>query len=178
MHCLRAQSQQTTHLEPNCRLTPIDGIPLDDPTLYHQLVGSLVYLAVSDISYVVHIIIQFLCAPHSPHYVVVLCIFRYIKGTLYHGLHFSTHSSLELYTYSDANWARDIPLTTIPPLGVVSSWMTLSSLGLARNKQLSLDLVKKLNIGLMLMTLRNFSGYDGYLKTRGTKAAIWIEEVR
>ncbi|XP_016195106.1 uncharacterized protein LOC107636085 [Arachis ipaensis] len=33
----------------------------------------------------------------------VLRIFRYIKGTLFHGLHFSVHSSLTLQAYSDAD---------------------------------------------------------------------------
>ena len=99
----------TTPLEPNCRFTPMDGTLLDDPTLYRQLVGSLVYLTVTrpDISYAVHIVSQFLSAPRSHHYAAVLRILRYIKGTLFHGLHFSAHSSLELRAYSDADWAGD-----------------------------------------------------------------------
>ena len=98
-----------TPLETNSRLTSMDGTPLDDPTIYRQLVGSLVYLTVTrpDISYAVHIVSQFLSAPRSPHYAAVLRILRYIKGTLYHGLHFSAHSSLELRAYSDADWAGD-----------------------------------------------------------------------
>ncbi|GKV07939.1 hypothetical protein SLEP1_g19635 [Rubroshorea leprosula] len=55
----------STPLEPNVRLTSIDGSPLADPTSYQQLVGS----------------------------------------TMFHGLHFSTHSSLEFRAYSDADWA-------------------------------------------------------------------------
>jgi hypothetical protein len=46
-------------------------------------------------------------APRSVHYVVVLRILRYVKGTLFHGLHFSSHSSLDLCVYSDADWAGD-----------------------------------------------------------------------
>uniref|UniRef100_A0A2N9EMK3 Reverse transcriptase Ty1/copia-type domain-containing protein n=1 Tax=Fagus sylvatica TaxID=28930 RepID=A0A2N9EMK3_FAGSY len=34
-------------------------------------------------------------------------ILRYIKGTMFHGLHFSAHSTLDLCAYSDADWARD-----------------------------------------------------------------------
>ncbi|KAF2322389.1 hypothetical protein GH714_013189 [Hevea brasiliensis] len=47
----------STPLELNCKLTPLDGTPLDDPTLYRQLVGSLAYLTVTrpDISYAVHL---------------------------------------------------------------------------------------------------------------------------
>uniref|UniRef100_A0A2N9I8J5 Reverse transcriptase Ty1/copia-type domain-containing protein n=1 Tax=Fagus sylvatica TaxID=28930 RepID=A0A2N9I8J5_FAGSY len=37
----------------------------------------------------------------------VLRILRYLKGTLFHGLHFSSQSSLTLQAYSDADWAGD-----------------------------------------------------------------------
>ena len=46
-------------------------------------------------------------APRSPHHAVVLRILRYLKGTIFDGLHFSSHSSLTLQAYSDADWAGD-----------------------------------------------------------------------
>uniref|UniRef100_A0A2N9G735 Reverse transcriptase Ty1/copia-type domain-containing protein n=1 Tax=Fagus sylvatica TaxID=28930 RepID=A0A2N9G735_FAGSY len=96
-------------LEMNARLTPLDGTPLSDATLYHQLVGSLVYLTVTrpDIAHAVHLVSQFLSAPHSTHYAAVIHILRYIKGTMFHGLHFSAHSTLNLCAYSDADWVGD-----------------------------------------------------------------------
>ncbi|KAG5521631.1 hypothetical protein RHGRI_034005 [Rhododendron griersonianum] len=99
----------STPLEPTTRLTPLDGTPLPDATLYRQLVGSLVYLTVTrpDIAYVVHIVSQFMSAPRSAHFQAVLRILRYFKGTLFHGLYYSAHSSLELCAYSDADWAGD-----------------------------------------------------------------------
>uniref|UniRef100_A0A2N9F654 Reverse transcriptase Ty1/copia-type domain-containing protein n=1 Tax=Fagus sylvatica TaxID=28930 RepID=A0A2N9F654_FAGSY len=74
-----------------------------------ELIGSLVYLTVTrpDIAHAVHLVSQFLAAPHSTHYAVVIHILRYIKGTMFHGLHFSAHSTLDLCAYSDANWAGD-----------------------------------------------------------------------
>ncbi|KAA0048580.1 putative mitochondrial protein [Cucumis melo var. makuwa] len=83
-------------LDPNVHLTPYDGVPLEDVTLYRQLVGSLIYLTVTrpDIAYVVHIISQFMAAPRTIHFTVVLRILRYVKGTLGHGLQFSSQSSL------------------------------------------------------------------------------------
>ncbi|KAJ4717076.1 Retrovirus-related Pol polyprotein from transposon TNT 1-94 [Melia azedarach] len=73
-------------LELNAKLTPLDGAPLKDATLYRQL---------------------YMSAPRSPNYAAVLHIHRYIKGTLFHGLHFSAHSSIELRAFSDADWAGD-----------------------------------------------------------------------
>ena len=69
----------------------------------------LIYLTVTcpDISYAVHVVRQFMAAPRSPHYVVVLRILRYLKGTIFDGLHFSSHSSLTLQAYSDVDWAGD-----------------------------------------------------------------------
>ena len=46
-------------------------------------------------------------APRSPHYAAVLRILRYLKGTIFDGLYFSSHSSLTLQAYSDADWADD-----------------------------------------------------------------------
>ncbi|KAL4028792.1 hypothetical protein IC575_012003 [Cucumis melo] len=99
----------STPLDPNVRLTPFDGVPLEDPTLYRQLVGSLIYLTVTrlDIAYAVHIVSQFMAAPRTIHFTAVLRILRYIKGTLGHGLQFSSQSSLVLSGFFDADWAGD-----------------------------------------------------------------------
>ena len=65
-----------THIEYNRRLNSHDGESLADVTLYRQLVGSLIYLTDTcpDIFYAVHVVSQFMIAPRSPHYVVVLRI--------------------------------------------------------------------------------------------------------
>jgi hypothetical protein len=92
-------------LKMNARLTPLNGTPLSDATLYCQLIGSLVYVTVTrpDIAHAVHLVSQFLAAPHSTHYAAVIHILRDIKGTMFHGLHFSAHSTLNLCAYSDAD---------------------------------------------------------------------------
>uniref|UniRef100_A0A2N9G1T1 Integrase catalytic domain-containing protein n=1 Tax=Fagus sylvatica TaxID=28930 RepID=A0A2N9G1T1_FAGSY len=130
-----------TPIEFNARLTPSSGELLPDPTLYRQLVGSLVYLTVTrpDISYAVHQVSQFMSAPRSTHYAAVLRILRYLKGTLFHGLHFSAQSPLTLRAYSDADWAGD-------PTDRRSTT------------------VQKLNIVPLLIPHLNSSGYDGYYR--------------
>ncbi|XP_022865315.1 uncharacterized protein LOC111385175, partial [Olea europaea var. sylvestris] len=99
----------STPLEPNVKLTPMDGSPLYDPTLCRQLVGSLIYLTVTqpDIAYAIHLTSQLMATPRTSHFSTVLRILCYVKGTLFYGLHFSSHSSLVLSWYFDADWAGD-----------------------------------------------------------------------
>ncbi|XP_019054536.1 PREDICTED: uncharacterized protein LOC109115219 [Nelumbo nucifera] len=54
-----------TPLEVNLKLSKDDGSSLEDPTLYRQLVDSLIYLTMTqpDISYVAHIVSQFVSSP-------------------------------------------------------------------------------------------------------------------
>ncbi|XP_026452224.1 uncharacterized protein LOC113352640 [Papaver somniferum] len=112
IHCAGFTDNKTvdTPLEVNVKYNPTDGKILSNPTLYRQLVGSLNYLTITrpDISHVVHVVSQFVSAPRSTHYAVVLRILRYLKGTLHQGLHFSSTSDLKLKAYSDSDWAGDV----------------------------------------------------------------------
>ncbi|XP_058765293.1 uncharacterized mitochondrial protein AtMg00810-like [Vicia villosa] len=96
-------------LELNVKYSSSDGVPLPDPTLYRTLVGSLVYLTITrpDISYVVHVVSQFVVSPTTVHWAAVLCICRYLRGSQFKSLLFPSSSSLELRAYSDADWAGD-----------------------------------------------------------------------
>ncbi|XP_038889287.1 uncharacterized protein LOC120079193 [Benincasa hispida] len=80
----------TLTLDPNVHLTLFGGVPHEDVSLHRQLVGSLIYLIVThpNIAYVVHIVNQFMAAPRTIHFTIVLCILCYVKGTLGHGLQF------------------------------------------------------------------------------------------
>ncbi|CAL5437536.1 unnamed protein product [Camellia sinensis] len=99
----------STPVDLQTHLTLLDGHLLSNAILYRQLVGSLVYLTVTrpDITYAVHIVSQFMAAPRSLHYDALVCILRYLKGTMFHGLHYSAHSFLQLHAFSDADWAGD-----------------------------------------------------------------------
>jgi hypothetical protein len=126
------------------------------------LVGSLIYLIVTrlDLAYAVHLVSQFMFAPRFTHYAAVLRILRYIKGTLFHGLHFSAQSSLELHAYADADWAGD-PLIVALPQVTTSYWVPLLSLGVARNSPLLHVPVLKLSTVLSPMPPQNCYGFVG-----------------
>lgn len=99
-----------TPLELNVKLRPTDGIPLQDVTLYRQIVGCLVYLTITrpDLAYAVHIVSQFVSSPRSVHWAAVVRILKYLRGTLFQGLLLSSSPDMELQAYSDADWAGDV----------------------------------------------------------------------
>ncbi|WVZ63565.1 hypothetical protein U9M48_013188, partial [Paspalum notatum var. saurae] len=98
-----------TPMELNVHLSATDGEPLDDPTRYRHIVGSLVYLGVSrpDISCSVHILSQFVSAPTQLHYSHLFRVLRYLRGTMSRRLFFPRSNSLQLQAYCDATWASD-----------------------------------------------------------------------
>ena len=96
-------------METNVYFSATDCTLLSDGILYRKLVGSLIYLTVTrlDIAHAVHIVSQFMAAPCTTHFAVLPRILRYVKGTVFHGLHFSRHSFIDLRAYSDVNWVGD-----------------------------------------------------------------------
>ncbi|GJX31509.1 uncharacterized mitochondrial protein-like protein [Tanacetum coccineum] len=97
-------------IDAKAKYTPTYGDPLFDLSLYRTIVGSLVYLTVThpDISYAVHIVSQFVSAPTTAHWAAVLHILRYLRGTQFQTLLFSSTSALDLRAYYDSDWAGDI----------------------------------------------------------------------
>ena len=112
LHRARFTDNKTvdTPLELHVKFSASDGVPLDDPTEYRELVGCLVYLTVTrpDIAYAVHIVSQFVSAPRTTHWAAVLRILRYLRGTLHQCLVLSSTSNLTLRAYADADWAGDV----------------------------------------------------------------------
>ena len=98
-----------TPMDLHLQLRPTDGTPLEDPSRYRHIVGSLIYLTVTrpDIAHAVHILSQFVSAPTSVHFGHLLRVLRYLRGTASRCLFYARDSPLELHAYSDSTWASD-----------------------------------------------------------------------
>ena len=83
------------------------GFDLVDPTMYKQLIGSLLYLVHTrpDICYAVNALSQFMAEPRQRHWVAAKHILRYLKGTITYGLNYSANGGIFLHGYADADWA-------------------------------------------------------------------------
>ncbi|KAL3615224.1 hypothetical protein CASFOL_040885 [Castilleja foliolosa] len=99
-------------MDPKVHFNFVDGEPLSDATPYRRLVGRLLYLSITrpDISYAIHRLSQFLSAPRTTHMQALTHILRYLKGSPGQGIFYSSSSSLNLQSFSDADWGSD-PVT-------------------------------------------------------------------
>eukprot|EP00253_Pinus_taeda_P027537 PITA_27537 len=77
-----------------------------DPTLYRQLIGSLMYLVNTrpNICYVVNTISQFMVEPKRAHWVAAKHVLRYIQGTIKHGLFYTRGNDISLSGFTDVGW--------------------------------------------------------------------------
>ncbi|WKA06484.1 hypothetical protein VitviT2T_024381 [Vitis vinifera] len=107
----------STPLEAKTRTTS-NNVLLEDPSYFRGLVGALQYLTLMrlDLSYSVKYASQFMHAPTFVHLKMVRRILRYVKGTIDIGLHFTSNTTLDLCTFSDAGWAG-CPITRRPITG-------------------------------------------------------------
>jgi hypothetical protein len=82
------------------------GSDLVDPTMYRQLIGSLMYLTHTrpDIQYVVNALSRFMCEPKRIHMVAVKHILRYVRGTIAYGLRYTSSGGVMLHGFTDSDW--------------------------------------------------------------------------
>ncbi|GKD01789.1 retrovirus-related pol polyprotein from transposon TNT 1-94 [Tanacetum coccineum] len=82
------------------------GIPVD-PTHYHGMVGSLMYLTSSrpDLVFVICMCGQYQAKPTEKHLTAVKRVFSYLKGTINMGLWDSENTRIELTAYANADHA-------------------------------------------------------------------------
>ena len=102
-----------TPMDPNVKLLPSQGEPLEDPGRYRRLVDRLNYLTVTrpDITFAVSLLSQFPKAPTDSHWNAAMRILRYIKNAQGHGLLYEDKGNAKIVCYSNADWAGS-PLDT------------------------------------------------------------------
>jgi hypothetical protein len=83
-----------------------DSNPVD-PSLYRQLIGSLMYLVNTqpDICFAVNTLSQFQVEPKQEHWIVAKHVLRYIRGTINYGLRYTASSDIKLHGFTDSDWA-------------------------------------------------------------------------
>nr|GEX04750.1 ribonuclease H-like domain-containing protein [Tanacetum cinerariifolium] len=93
-------------IDTDSKLGP-DGVPVQDPILYHNLAGGLQYLTFThpNLSYAVQQVCLYMHDHREPHFVALKRILRYVKGTLDFGLHLYAFDTTSLVGYIDADWA-------------------------------------------------------------------------
>ncbi|XP_039142881.1 uncharacterized mitochondrial protein AtMg00810-like [Dioscorea cayenensis subsp. rotundata] len=99
----------STPMEPNIKLRAGEGKNLEDPRMYRQLVGSLIYLTLTrpDLAYAVGVASRYMQNPKKPHLEAVRRILRYLKGTTDYGILYRKGEGCQVTGYCDADYAGD-----------------------------------------------------------------------
>jgi histone deacetylase 1/2 len=81
------------------------GFAATNSTIFKSVIGALQYLSLTrpDISLSINHLAQFMHKLTHSYWFVVMRLLRYLKGTLYHGLHLRSSSSISCTAYSDAD---------------------------------------------------------------------------
>jgi hypothetical protein len=84
----------------------VTGSDLEDPTLYWQIIGSLMYLLHTrpDICYAVNGLSQFMCEAKHIHMVAMKHILRYVRGTIAYGIRYTSSGGVMLHGFTDLDW--------------------------------------------------------------------------
>ncbi|GJW13037.1 ribonuclease H-like domain-containing protein [Tanacetum coccineum] len=95
----------------------LDGVPVQDPTLYRSLAGGLQYLTFTrlDLSYVVQQVCLYMHDPREPHFAALKRILRYVRGTVDFGL--------QLYAFATTSltaWLRNLLRELHSPLSTAT----------------------------------------------------------
>ena len=89
------------------KLRAYEGQVIENVTMYQKIVGSLTYLTISrpDLNYTAGLESEFMQLPRKPHLDVVRHTLHYVGATVDYALFYEVGALLELYGYTDADWA-------------------------------------------------------------------------
>ena len=95
-----------TPMASNMKLLSDASSEMVDATMYHQMIGSLMYLTNTrpDICFVVNTLSQYLIDPRSVHLTAAKHILRYLKGTIDYGLKYEVNQNINLEGYVVLDW--------------------------------------------------------------------------
>ncbi|XP_016200067.1 uncharacterized protein LOC107641072 [Arachis ipaensis] len=96
----------TTPMEYTTSLSRDQGTPLFDTSVYHRLVGRLLYLTniILDLSYSVGCLSQFMNCSTDVHLKTAYRVIRYLKQSPSTGLFFFSQRSFTLSGFTDSDW--------------------------------------------------------------------------
>ena len=79
-----------------------------DPTLYRQLIGSLMYMVNTrpEICYVVNSLSQFLVEAKRSHWEAAKHVLQYVRGIVGYGLQYTQGDDIKLCGFTNADRAR------------------------------------------------------------------------
>ncbi|XP_071717952.1 uncharacterized mitochondrial protein AtMg00810-like [Rutidosis leptorrhynchoides] len=95
------QKPSNVPLDPNTKLSADEGTPLEDPSLYRNLVGPI-----EDVTYAAQAHGQFGQQPRTSHLTALYQVLRYVKLCPGQGLHFPSDNQLQLKAFCDSDWAN------------------------------------------------------------------------
>lgn len=100
-------SRISSPLDPSIKLQADFGEPMDNPNVYHHLVGKLNYLTNTrpDLSFVVLSLSQYMQKPCTSHYSAAQRVLRYLHTDPSQGILLPSHPSFDLLAFCDADWA-------------------------------------------------------------------------
>ena len=97
----------TTPMASNLKLLSDASSETVDATMYHQMIGSLMYLlnTIPDICFAMNTLSRFLTDPRHVHLIAAKHILRYLSGTVDYELKYEVNQKINLEGYVDSNWA-------------------------------------------------------------------------
>lgn len=92
-----------TLVEVGIKLSKLDDSAPADPTLYKQLIRSLIYLTSirPNIMHAINLVSRFMQDPKSTHWQAAKRILQYLKGTTEYGLHYKPSPNFRLTGHTD-----------------------------------------------------------------------------
>jgi hypothetical protein len=102
MHCKSMAKPMMTNL----KLLSDSSSDLLDPTMYRQLIGSLMYLVNTrpNICFVGNTLSQYMVEPKHVHWMEAKHVLRYLHATVGYGLRYVLDRDVKLQDYTDSDW--------------------------------------------------------------------------